>query len=303
MENRAGRMEIGIPSPLGGARGGTVAGFTEDELLTTLRRLLSEETPGVRVGPGDDAAVVDMGWQSAVLTADMLVEGVHFDRSTISARDLGYKAVVVNVSDVAAMGGSPRYGLVSLGLPPDADVAWVVELYGGIRDAAAEYAMSVVGGDTARADRVVVAVAITGEVPKDAAVTRAGARPGDRIVVTGSLGAAAGGLHLSRAPASEMGSALTSAWRRDLLAAQFRPVARVGEGQPLALALWGGEDYELLATLPAPAVSRAREQLGERFGTALTDIGEIREGEGLVAVDAEGTERPLEPKGWDHFAG
>ncbi|HEX9410149.1 MAG TPA: thiamine-phosphate kinase [Actinomycetota bacterium] len=358
MENRAGRMEIGIPSPLGGARGGTVAGFTEDELLTTLRRLLSEETPGVRVGPGDDAAVVDMGWQSAVLTADMLVEGVHFDRSTISARDLGYKAVVVNVSDVAAMGGSPRYGLVSLGLPPDADVAWVVELYGGIRDAAAEYAMSVVGGDTARADRVVVAVAITGEVPKDAAVTRAGARPGDRIVVTGSLGAAAGGLHLSRAPASEMGSALTSAWGRDLLAAQFRPVARVGEGQtlaqrgatammdisdglsldlsrlcresgvaatihladipvaaglsdivdivhaqPLDLALSGGEDYELLATLPAPAVSRAREQLGERFGTALTDIGEIREGEGLVAVDAEGTERPLEPKGWDHFAG
>ncbi len=211
-----------------------MTGFTEDELLVTIRRLLSEETPGVRVGPGDDAAVVDMGWQSAVLTADMLVEGVHFDRSTISARDLGYKAVVVNVSDVAAMGGSPRYGLVSLGLPPDAEVAWVVELYGGIRDAAAEYALSVVGGDTARADRVVVAVAVTGEVPKDAAVTRAGARPGDRIVVTGSLGAAAGGLHLSRAPASEIGSALTSAWGRDLLTAQFRPVARVGEGQTLA---------------------------------------------------------------------
>ena len=335
-----------------------MTGFSEDELLAAIRRLLSEETPGVRVGPGDDAAVVDMGWQSAVLTADMLVEGVHFDRSTISARDLGYKAVVVNVSDVAAMGGSPRYGLVSLGLPPDADVAWVVELYGGIRDAAGEYAMSVVGGDTARADRVVVAVAVTGEVPKDAAVTRAGARPGDRIVVTGSLGGAAGGLHLSRAPASEMGSALTSAWGRDLLAAQFRPVARVGEGQtlaqrgatammdisdglsldlsrlcresgvaatirlvdipvaagltelvdlvhvePLDLALSGGEDYELLATLPAPVVSRARDQLRERFGTTLTDIGEIRQGEGLVAVDAEGAERPLEPKGWDHFAG
>src|SRR5438093_1037518 len=155
-----------------------MAGFTEDELVDTLRRLLSEDAPGVRVGPGDDAAVVGMGWQSAVLTADMLVEGVHCDRSTISARDLGYKAVVVNVSDVAAMGGSPRYGLISLGLPPDADAAWVVELYGGIRDAAAEYAVSVVGGDTVRADRVVVAVAVTGEVPKDAAVTRAGARPG-----------------------------------------------------------------------------------------------------------------------------
>ena len=106
-----------------------MTGFTEDELLATIRRLLSGEAPGVRVGPGDDAAVVDMGWQSAVLTADMLVEGVHFDRSTISARDLGYKAVVVNVSDVAAMGGSPRYGLISLGLPPDADPERITRRY------------------------------------------------------------------------------------------------------------------------------------------------------------------------------
>ena len=335
-----------------------MSGFTEDELIGTLRRLLSEEAPGVRVGPGDDAAVVDLGGQTAVLTADMLMEGVHFDRSTISARDLGYKAVVVNVSDVAAMGGSPRYGLVSLGLPPDVDAPWVVELYGGIRDAAAEYAMSVVGGDTSRADLVVVAVAVTGEVPGGAAVTRAGARPGDRIVVTGALGAAAGGLLLSRAPASEVGAALASPWGRDLLAAQFRPAARVGEGQtlaqrgatsmidisdglaldlsrlcresgvgavvrladvpvapgltelaevlpldPLDLALSGGEDYELLATLPLEAVGRAADQLRERFGTPLGDVGEIRDGEGLTAVLPDGTERPLEAKGWDHFAG
>ena len=331
--------------------------FTEDELVATLRRLLSEEAPGVRVGPGDDAAVVDVGGQTAVLTADMLVEGVHFDRSTISPRDLGYKAIVVNVSDVAAMGGSPRYGLVSLGLPSDVDAAWVVELYGGVRDAAAEYALAVVGGDTSRADRVVVAVAMTGEVGKGAAVTRAGARPGDRIVVTGSLGAAAGGLRLSRAPAGDVGSALTSGWGRDLLAAQYRPAARVGEGQtlaqrgvtamidvsdglaldlsrlclesgvaavirladlpvapalqelkgilaadPLDLALTGGEDYELLATIPAVAVGQARDQLRERFGTSLTEIGEIREGEGLFAVDEAGSERPIEPRGWDHFA-
>jgi thiamine-monophosphate kinase len=335
-----------------------MAGFTEDELVDTLRRLLSDDAPGVRLGPGDDAAVVDMGWQSAVLTADMMVEGVHFDRSTISSRDLGYKAVVVAVSDIAAMGGSPRYGLISLGLPADVEAAWVVELYGGIRDAAGEYAMSVVGGDTSRADRVVVAVALTGEVPWNAAVTRAGARPGDRIVVTGSLGAAAGGLRLSRGAASEVVAAVASEWGRDLLAAQFRPVARVGEGQtlaqrgatammdvsdgltldlsrlcresdvgavvrlsdvpvaaglaelagvlsvvPLDLALSGGEDYELLATMPAEAVARAADQLRERFGTALTDIGEIREERGLTAALDDGTERPLEPKGWDHFAG
>jgi thiamine-monophosphate kinase len=70
---------------------------------------------------------------------------------------------------------------------------------------------------------------------------------------------------------------------------------------PLALALEGGEDYELLAALPAEAVSRAASKLAERFGTQLTEIGEIREGRGLVAVEADGTERPLEPRGWDHF--
>lgn len=358
MENQAAPTEIGSRTRLAGAGGRTVTGFTEDELIATLRRLLSEETSGVRVGPGDDAAVVDLGGQTAILTTDMLVEGVHFDRSTISPRDLGYKAVAVNVSDVAAMGGSPRYGLVSLGLPSDVDAAWVVELYGGIRDAAAEYATTVVGGDTSRADQVVLAVALTGEAPRNAAVTRAGARPGDRIVVTGSLGAAGGGLRLSRAPASEVGSALASGWGRDLLEAHFRPAARVGEGQtlaqrgatammdvsdglaldlsrlcresrvgatirladvpvagglaeladvipvdPIELALSGGEDYELLATLPPHAVSRAGDQLRQRFGTPLTDIGEIREGEGVMAEWPDGTERPLEPRGWDHFAG
>jgi thiamine-monophosphate kinase len=354
METEIGAGRRSVP----GEQGDVLSPLTEDELVETLRRLLSDETPGVRLGPGDDAAVVDIGGQSAVLTADMLVEGVHFDRATISARDLGYKAVAVNVSDVAAMGGSPRYGLVSVGIPPDATAAWVVELYGGIREAAADYAMSVVGGDTSRADRAVVAVALTGEVAGNGAVTRAGARHGDRIVVTGSLGAAAGGLRLSRAAAADVGSAVASEWGRGLLAAQFRPVARVGEGQtlaqrgatamidisdglsldlsrlcresevgaeirladvpvgsglielatvlpiePLDLALSGGEDYELLATLPAHAVDRARQQLRERFGTPLTDIGVITDGKGLVAVHLDGKEEPLEAKGWDHFAG
>src|SRR5437867_12357465 len=100
-----------------------MAGFTEDELVDTLRRLLSEDAPGVRLGPGDDAAVVDMGWQSAVLTVDMMVEGVHFDRSTTSSRDLGYKAVVVGVSDVAAVGGRSGYGVVSGVVAMDVETA------------------------------------------------------------------------------------------------------------------------------------------------------------------------------------
>src|SRR5438093_10384847 len=344
--------EIG-PVPVGPA-----GGPREDELLATLRRLLSDDAPGVRLGLGDDAALVDMGAHLGVLTADMLVEGVHFALATTSARDLGYKAVAVNVSDVAAMGGSPRYGLVSLGVPAAVDASWVVELYGGIRDAATEYAVSIVGGDTSRSDRVVLSVAVTGEVARGRAVTRAGARPADRIVVTGWLGGAAGGLALSRADPHVVAQAVGSGWGHELLGAHFRPAARVGEGQalagggatgmidvsggltldlwrlcresgvgaavrladvpvhpalfelagvlevePLELALSGGEDYELLATLPAPAVKDVASGLRDRFGTTLMEIGEIRAGEGLTAMDRDGNERPMEPKGWDHLAG
>jgi thiamine-monophosphate kinase len=336
-----------------------MTGFTEDELIEVIRRLLAEDVPGVTLGVGDDAALVEMGSHLGVLTADMLVEGVHFDRATASPADLGYKALAVNVSDVAAMGGSPRHALVSLGLPEDVEVSWVVELYGGLREGAREYGMAVVGGDTSRADRVVISVAVTGEVVRGGEVTRAGASPGDRIVVTGALGAAAGGLMLLRAPAHDVAQAASSDWARSLVEAHLRPVARVGEGQtlaqsgatamidvsdglakdlgrlceasgvaaavvladvpvaltlkqladalpdldPLALALGGGEDYELLATLPPEAVPSVEAKLAERFGTQLTEIGEIREGTGLVAVEADGTERPLEPKGWDHFDG
>jgi thiamine-monophosphate kinase len=330
--------------------------FTEDELIAIIRKVLSGEGPGVLVGPGDDAAVVEIGKGHAVPTTDLLIEDIHFDLSLTSPRDLGYKAITVNVSDIAAMAASPRYALVSLALPPDTDAAWVVELYGGMLSACDEYAVSLVGGDLSRGDRVVISVTVVGEVRSGGAVLRSGARPGDRIVVTGSLGAAAGGLLLARACPERAGEAFGSEWGRELLAAHFRPVARVGEAEtlaqagatammdlsdglaldlsrlcaesavgarldlgsvpvtegverlrdvlsvdPLELALSGGEDYELLATIGEPAVSRARTKLVERFGVPLTEVGEITES-GLTAVDERGLEGPLEPKGWDHFA-
>jgi thiamine-monophosphate kinase len=280
---------------------------------------------------------------------------VHFDRASISAHELGAKSIVVNVSDVAAMAGSPRYALASIALSDDVDARWVVELYGGMREACDEYALSLIGGDTNRADAVVISVTVVGEVAAGRAVTRSGARPGDLVVVTGSLGAAAGGLALSGRPAAEAARALSAPWGRTLLDALVRPVARVGEGQtlgqggatammdlsdglakdltrlcaesgvgvrldlgsipvspalleaapvlgvdPLELALGGGEDYELLATIDATDADHARAQLADRFGVTLTEVGVIIE-EGLVAVGADGVERTLEPKGWDHF--
>jgi len=330
--------------------------LTEDQLIAAIRRVLSGEFPGVQVGIGDDAAVVEAGTGSTVLTTDMLIEGVHFERTSISARDLGAKSIVVNLSDIAAMAASPRYAMVSLGIPADVEAAWVMELFGGMRAACDEYALTLVGGDTNRADAIVIAVAVVGEVGSGHAVTRSGAHPGDLVVVTGSLGAAAGGLLLSRIHPSKLTHALTEPWGRELLDAQARPVARVGEGQslaqagatammdlsdglakdlsrlceasgvgarvelarvpvaealrraagflevdPLELALGGGEDYELLGTIDLTNLERARNDLHERFGVTLTDVGVIID-DGLVEVDAEGRESPLEPKGWDHFA-
>jgi thiamine-monophosphate kinase len=329
--------------------------LTEDQLVAAVAKVLSGDAPGVLVGVGDDAAVVEPGSGSLVITTDMLLEGVHFDLSAIAPTDLGAKSIVVNVSDIAAMGGSPRYAVVSLGLPPTVETAWVMELYGGMRSACDEYALSLVGGDTNRADAVTIAVTVLGDVGPGRAVTRGGARPGDVIGVTGSLGAAAGGLLLSRLHPSKLGRALGEPWGRALLEALHRPVARVGEGQtlaqegatammdlsdglakdlsrlcaasgcgasirlealpvaeplragatalgvdPLELALSGGEDYELLATLDATAFDRAREELDQRYGVTLTEVGVIIDG-GLVIAGPDG-DRPLEPKGWDHFS-
>jgi thiamine-monophosphate kinase len=231
-----------------------------------------------------------------------------------------------------------------------------MELYGGMRAACDEYVLSLVGGDCNRADALVISVTVVGEVAPGRAITRAGARPGDLIVVTGSLGAAAGGFVLSRMHPSKAAEALGAPWGRQLLDALARPVARVGEAQtlaqagatammdlsdglskdlsrlclesgvgarvelarvpvsealrhgadllgfdPLELAIGGGEDYELLATIDVTHLDRAHDELRERFGVTLTEVGVITEG-GLVAADADGRESPLEPKGWDHFA-
>lgn len=208
--------------------------FTEDELVRAIRKVLSGDSPGVLVSVGDDAAVVEPGKHQLVLTSDLLVEGVHFDLGSVSAHDLGHKSISASVSDIAAMGGSPRYGLVSLVLPPSAETPWVMELYGGIREAADEYGMAVVGGDTSRGEGHIVSVSAVGTVALGKAVTRSGARPGDHLVVTGRLGGASGGLRLATEPPHGVREALGSEWGRELVRTYLRPVARVGEGETLA---------------------------------------------------------------------
>lgn len=313
--------------------------LTEDQLIAAINRVLSGAGHEVVVGPGDDAAVVSPGSGELVLTTDSMIEGVHFRNELTTPRDLGYKAIAVNVSDVAAMAASPRFAISALALTDTIDSRWVVELAGGMRECCDEFGLTLVGGNLSRGSEVSIVVTVTGEVVPGRAVRRDGARPGDRLVVTGSLGGSAAGLRV----------ASQRSWsddEHDALRRYMRPTPRVGEAGILsthgvtsmmdvsdglaidlsrlcraseigarveigrvpvhpaateAEALGGGEDYELLASLPdTDAVEDARSELREGFGVSLSDIGVIIE-EGLVAVDDDGAERPMTIEGWDHF--
>ncbi len=148
-------------------------------------------------GIGDDAAVIDGGADYVLLSTDMLTEGVHFDLSYVPLPHLGYKAVAVNVSDIAAMNGRPEQVVVSLGLSNRFSVEAIDALYEGIYSACKNYKVDLVGGDTtASASGLVISVAVLGRVPKDRVTYRSGAQENDIICVTGDLGAAYVGLQV-----------------------------------------------------------------------------------------------------------
>lgn len=315
--------------------------ISEDELITAIGRVLSGSGPDVLVPVGDDAAVVRGGTGDLVLTTDAIVEGTHFDRALSTPRDVGYKAIAASVSDIAAMAASPRYALCALTLSKDVDAGWAMELFGGMREASDEFACTLVGGNLARGSEVSVVISLTGEVARGAAVRRSGAEPEHLVVVTGVLGGAAAGRRLAQRgapwtedeldairrharPVPRVGEAPVLARHGvtamiDVSDGLTRDLARICEASGVGVrldlgkvpahpaaaedeVLGGGEDYELLATMPSEAacVDAARE-LAEVFATPLTAIGTITR-EGLEATDDLGVTRPLEPAGWDHFA-
>ncbi len=310
---------------------------------------------GLHTGIGDDAAVAaGTRGELQVLTTDALVEGIHFDLGFSSFADVGYKALAVNVSDVAAMGGTPRLALLSLILPERLTVAEIDALLDGFAEMAAEAGVTLAGGNIARSPGpLILDVTAVGDVRERRVLTRSGGRPGDALYVTGSIGAAAAGLGWLRrhrgAPQAEPEdiAALTARHRRptprtrigailgrtrcakacmdlsDGLADAVTAIARAsGTGaivdakaipipdaarrwfaaageDPVAAALAGGDDYELLFTVSPRRGGRLRTVTQQARGVPITRIGELTAAPAIL-LETDGVSQPL-PSGFTHF--
>jgi thiamine-monophosphate kinase len=299
--------------------------LTEESILGRLRRRVTiPRRSGLVAGIGDDCAVFRPpgAKEDLLFTTDLLIEGVHFERATHSPAMVGHKALARGLSDIAAMGGDPRFCLLSLGLPEWAERGWVDRFYAGVLELATSTGAVLAGGDLSRAERVTCDIVVAGSVPRGRALRRDGARPGDAIYVSGWLGGPALGLetrrgrawkrHLSPEPRLALGRYLrrkigaTAAMDlSDGLSLDLRRVAVASKvsaeiesppvfpGATLAQALHGGEDYELLFTVTDGT------RVPPRFeNLPLTRIGVIQRGHpGHVFLSG----RPLPALGYDHF--
>jgi thiamine-monophosphate kinase len=340
------------------------AGPGERALIDHIRRRLPQPPEGLLIGPGDDAAVVTPTRGALqVLTTDALVEGIHFDRRFSSLSDIGYKALAVNVSDIAAMGATPEFALLSLILPDGISLSDLDGLLDGLLEMASTSRTTLAGGNISRSPGpLIVDITATGSVRPRRILTRSGGRPGDAIYVTGAIGGAAAGLNflslrpgeghdIPTDPAALEALGLSALIRRhqrpeprtrigmllgrnraasacmdlsDGLADGVRQIAQAsGTGatidaaalpvdpvaaawfestertDPILAAVSGGDDYELLFTVPRKVRGRLRAVQSLAQGVPITRIGELTS-EGTVRLLRDGRSIPM-PEGFTHF--
>ena len=314
-------------------------GAGEFDLIARIRARVATRADVV-LGIGDDAALLaPPPGRQLVVTADTLNDGVHFPRGT-SPADVGWKALAVNLSDLASMGAEPAWCTLSLSLP-QSDPAWIEGFLDGFLDLAGQHGIALVGGDTTRGP-LSIAVTAMGLVEPGRALRRDGARVGDEVWVTGTLGDAAGGLALldreavpalrarldRPTPRVAAGRALAGiatacvdvsdglladlghvcarshvAARIDVdaLPASAALMEVIGEADRIALQASGGDDYELCFTAPADAGGDI-DAVSAQLGLRFTRIGRIVAGEGVHPVDAKSQPWSSPRRGYDHFA-
>ena len=284
---------------------------------------------------GDDCTVLPMGDDALVMSTDMLIEDVHFLRGASSAEEVGYKSLMVNISDVAAMGATPTATLLSLSLPESAQGEWSEGFMRGFHEGCKEYGIALVGGDTtASRDKIAINVVAIGRAPMQNIKRRSAANVGDIVCVTGKLGVSSkglvdimfGDLNTAAAKAHRRGQARIAEGRflgtcgavhammdvSDGIASDIKHIMeQSGVGAEIELskiptdydiryATTGGEDYELLLTVAPDKFEEVAAALHSATGTPLTAIGRITEGNTLQWLD-NGQPSELELKGFTHF--
>ena len=332
----------------------------EFDLISALKHRYGSTGSRIVRGIGDDAAVIASGRNRRyLLTTDLLAEGIHFDRRTAALTDVGFRGAAANLSDIAAMGGIPEYLLVSVAIPRGATARQVEQLYDGMMAACRVHRVKLIGGDTsASKGGWFVNITLIGSPEPGRLLLRSGARVGDDLYVTGTLGDSRAGLHLlQRDRATSQTRSLKDTHRRFLVQRHLRPTARIREGRwlskarwatsaidlsdglsgdlrhlcaesrvgavielgalpissacrqyalsmgqdPQGLALAGGEDYELLFTVPA----RQRERFAQASAQRqfhITRVGWMTPArEGLRMTLPDGHQRPLPLSSYEHF--
>ena len=206
---------------------------SEFGLIRWLKAKAARPDRQVYKGIGDDTAILKTSASEWMLiTTDLLAEGIHFDPVLSSFEDIGYRAAIANLSDIAAMGGIPRFMLVAIAIPPTCSMEQIQRLYRGMRQATGPYLVSLVGGDTSASQRgLFLSITLTGVVKPGQALLRSGARAGDLIYVTGTLGDSHAGLDLLTKRARASRPIMRPAHARWLVARHHRPSARVAEAR------------------------------------------------------------------------
>ena len=296
----------------------------ELKIIEEIRRRAGRPGKPVVAGIGDDCAVLELDRTRYLLwAADMLVDGTHFRTGKVPYKKIGRKAVAVNISDIAAMGGVPRYITVTLGVPPAMSAAAIRGIYDGIFAICREYGIKLIGGDTNRSKTLVVDVSIMGTVEKKRLARRGGARPGDLVLITGPVRDGKKE-HTDFTPRLEDARHLTGRYRissmidvSDGIAVDLGRICResragcrlyagalpLSKGLSLRDALYYGESFELLFTMAPTEVRKLFRDLGRSGKTPrYFIIGEItRKQRGMFLIGEEGRPEALKMEGYSHL--